>query len=239
MDDRTPIGEFPPDADLTAIIVANSVPFVGLLAFGTSGSALVVFYWLEFTVLSVWALVRGIFAGKPPERDADRSTFLDTWGEAGIPVPGTSVKILYQTLPGLVFLVPLLAVVWAGFGGLVAGPVLAANPEAELPSWVLVGAAAVFVTEGGRTATEYLYRGKYKQTSVWMALRGVLFEGFVLAGLGLLVVVTADAVVDGKSASVEAAASGPLVLTAVVLKCIVDLTNYYVANRDESIGELI
>ena len=128
---------------------------------------------------------------------------------------------------------------WAGFGGLVAGPVLAANPEAELPSWVLVGAAAVFVTEGGRTATEYLYRGKYKQTSVWMALRGVLFEGFVLAGLGLLVVVTADAVVDGKSASVEAAASGPLVLTAVVLKSFIDLTKYWIANRDESIGELI
>lgn len=239
MDDRTRMGEFPPDADLTATIIANSVPFVGLLAFGMSGVALVVFYWLEFTVLSAWALVRGIFAGEPPESDTDRSTFVDNWGEAGIPIPGTSVKILYQTLPGLVFFVPLLAVVWAGFGGLVAGPVLAASPEAELPSWVLVGAAAVFITEGGRTATEYLYRGEYKQTSVWMALRGVLLEGFVLAGVGLLVVMTADAVVDAKSVSIEAGASGPLVLTAVVLKFVIDLIKYWIANSDEPIRELI
>lgn len=226
-----------PNAGLLAVLTANGAPAVGLLAFGTSGVGLVVFYWLEFTALSVWALVRALFAGQPPETGGEGLGA--TWGDAGIPIPGTDLTILYRTLQGLVLFVPLLAVVWVGVGGLVAGPVIAATPDAEMPPWVVVGAAAVFFTEGGRTVVEYFHRGGYRETTVGAALKGVFLRGVVLAGVGLLVVMIADEFAEGRAVSVEAAASGPLVFAAVGVKFGIDLAAHYATERDASLGGLI
>jgi len=70
-----------------------------------------VFYWLEFTTLAVWAIVRAIFAGKPSEADGDHPIFGNSrWVGTGIPIPLTSVEIRYETIPTLIIIIPLLAV---------------------------------------------------------------------------------------------------------------------------------
>ncbi|ERH08164.1 MAG: hypothetical protein J07HN4v3_00530 [Halonotius sp. J07HN4] len=56
------------DAKFLSILVANGIPIVGLLAFDMSAPALLAFYWLEFGVLVIWAIVRATFAGKRRER---------------------------------------------------------------------------------------------------------------------------------------------------------------------------
>lgn len=221
-----------PESRVTAVVVANAVPIVGLVGFGTSGSGLLVFYWLEFTVLSVWAIVRAVFSGKPRETDADHPTIGDhVDGDAGIPIPWTAVTIRYRTIPALIVIVPLLAVVWAGFGGVVVGPVVAANPGAEPPQWVIVGAVTVFVTEGGRTAIEYFYRGGYRNATVWMPVKDLFWQGFVLVGAGLAVVLIAREFAEGKSVTLEEAASGPMLVLVVFGKFATDLAAYYLSDR--------
>jgi hypothetical protein len=237
MSDFDTVEQLLPNITLTAVIVANGVPVVGLLAFNMSGLGLVVFYWIEFTILSLWALLRGLFAGMPPEPDDEQPAFgttyrLTDWGNAGISIPETDVKILYRTLPGLVFLIPFLGALWVGFGGFVAGPVITANPEAELPVWVIVGAATVVITEGWRTGIEYFYRGGYRQTTVWIALRGVLLEGFVLVVAGLLVLTFANELADSRTINIETAARRPLILAAIIIKFSIDLARYHLERHD-------
>ena len=64
-----------PDAKLVSVVVANTIPVVGLLAFDMSAAALLTFYWLELGVLSVWAIVRALFAGKRPTKQTEREAF--------------------------------------------------------------------------------------------------------------------------------------------------------------------
>jgi hypothetical protein len=227
------IWELIPESRVTAVVVANAVPIVGLVGFDTSGTGLLVFYWLEFTVLSLWALVRAVFSGKPRESDADHPTIGDHIdGDAGIPIPWTSVTIRYRTIPALIVIVPLLAVVWAGFGGVVVGPVVAANPGAEPPQWVIAGTVTVFATEGGRTAVEYFYRGEYRNATVWMPVQGLFWQGLVLVGAGLAIVLIAREFAEGNSVTLEEAASGPMLALVVFGKFAVDLTAYYLSDRD-------
>jgi hypothetical protein len=54
---------------LLGIVLANSIPVVGVVALGWNAAALVLLYWLELGVDSVWALVRALFAGRPPDLD--------------------------------------------------------------------------------------------------------------------------------------------------------------------------
>ena len=230
------IWELIPESRVTAVVVANAVPIVGLVGFDTSGTGLLVFYWLEFTVLSLWALVRAVFSGKPRESDADHPTIGDHIdGDAGIPIPWTSVTIRYRTIPALIVIVPLLAVVWAGFGGVVVGPVVAANPGAEPPQWVIAGTVTVFATEGGRTAVEYFYRGEYRNATVWMPVQGLFWQGLVLLGAGLAIVLIAREFAEGNSVTLEEAASGPMLALVVFGKFAVDLTAYYLSDRDRSL----
>ena len=230
------IWELIPESRVTAVVVANAVPIVGLVGFDTSGTGLLVFYWLEFTVLSLWALVRAVFSGKPRESDADHPTIGDHIdGDAGIPIPWTSVTIRYRTIPALIVIVPLLAVVWAGFGGVVVGPVVAANPGAEPPQWVIAGTVTVFATEGGRTAVEYFYRGEYRNATVWMPVQGLFWQGLVLVGAGLAIVLIAREFAEGNSVTLEEAASGPMLALVVFGKFAVDLTACYLSDRDRSL----
>ncbi len=111
------------------MLVASSVPVVGLLAFDTSAAALLVFYWLELGVLMIWATVRALFAGKLPGEETERepfsgpqwatprvvlpSRFFDDgdevsaaddgdWRSRQIPVPGTDAGVYLGTVPALV-----------------------------------------------------------------------------------------------------------------------------------------
>jgi len=66
--------------------------------------------------------------------------------------------------------------VWAGFGGVVAGPVVAAANMTETPVRPLTGAGVVFLSEGTQTIREYFYRGGYRETSVWTAAKGIFYS---------------------------------------------------------------
>jgi len=53
--------------DLLGTIASNSLPIVGVAFLDWSAAALLFLYWFELGVDSVWALVRAVFAGRPPE----------------------------------------------------------------------------------------------------------------------------------------------------------------------------
>ena len=248
-----------PDAKLVSVVVANGVPVGGLLVFDMSAAALLTFYWLELGVLSIWALVRALFAGKRPsqteERDAsggaqlamfraiasrrlfDRcreSLSIDhSWKDIRFTVPRTDIGVYLGTIPALIFVMIFLSVVWLGFGGVVAGPVLAATNATELPVWVLTGTGVVFVGEGGQTARDYFYHGRYRDTSVVMAFKQVFYQGLVMVAAGLAVVLIAYAFAAGRAVSVAEAASGPLIFLAVAGKLFIELTMYYLGRLDE------
>lgn len=255
-----------PDVKLLSVLVANSVPVVGLLAFDTSAAALLVFYWLELGVLMIWAIIRGAFAGKPPGEEADREPFSGSqwavvrvilsarffensdedstsndrsWRDWQIPVPRTDVGIYLGTVPALVVVILLFSVVWAGFGGVVAGPVVVAANMTNAPMWPLTGAGFVFLSEGTQTLRDYFYAGGYRETSVWPAAKGVFYNGFVVVGAGLLVLVSVQESIEGKAVSVESAASGPLIFTAIVSKFLIDLTAYYIDRLEQPLRDLI
>jgi len=254
------------DTKFLSILVANGIPIVGLLAFGMSAPALLSFYWLEFGVLVIWAIVRATFAGKRRETGASElrsyrggwailqlifsSRFFDDkkedslsndsgWADTQIPIPRTNVGIYLGTIPALVFIIPMLAVLWFGFGGVIAGPVVAATNTTNTPTWILTGAGIIFLSEGGQMVVEYFYRGRYQETTVWMAVKGIFWQGFALLGAGLVVLLIAFGFAEGKTVSVENAASGPLIFVAVAGKLLIDLTTQYLEERDQPLEELI
>lgn len=246
------------DPKLVSVLVANGIPVVGLLAFGMSAAALLAFYWLELGILSVWAIVRATFAGKRPEAQDDRSAFSGphwstlrvvrswvpvwtenkgssaserSWRQRQIPIPWTDVGVYLGTVPALVVIVPMLAVVWLGYGAVVAGPVAAASNVTDTPRWVLTGAGVVFVSEGAQTLVTYFLRGGYCDTSAYRAVKGVLWQGFLLSCVGLFVLLIAYEFADGRAVTIEGAASGPLIVLAIACKLLIDLVQYY---RDQS-----
>lgn len=248
------------------MLVANGVPAAGVLAFDTSAAALVLFYWLELGVIMSWAVVRAAFAGKFPGEDAEREPFSgpqwaalrvilssrlfedsgvdstsdeSSWRERQIPLPRTDVGIYLGTIPALVVVLFLFSVVWAGFAGVVAGPVVATADVTDAPTWPLTGAGVVFLSEGTQTVRDYFYRGGYRETSVWTAARGIFYKGFVLTGAGLLVLVGVYESIEGNAVSLESAASGPLLFTVIAAKFLIDLTEYYIDGLEQPIRELI
>jgi len=254
-----------PDAKVVSVVVANGIPVVGLLAFDTSAAALLTFYWLELGVLSVWAIVRALFAGKRPSKEDERRGFTDaqlaairaikssrifdrlrdsvpvdhSWKDIRFTIPRTDVGIYLGTIPALVFVIFFLSVVWLGFGGVVAGPVLAATNATELPAWVLIGTGVVFLSEGGQTARDYFYHGHHRETSVSMAFKQVFYQGLVMVAAGLVVLLVAFEFADGKAVSVEAAASGSLIFLAVTGKFVTELTIYLLDGLEEPLREKI
>jgi len=254
------------NGNLLSVFVANAIPMIGFLVFDTSAVALLTFYWLELGVLAVWAIVRALFAGHRPDRGTGLNELSGTLmatarvlspdgpsesanrqsasGDGGVMdrrilIPRTDVGIYVGTIPALLFIVPLLTVVWIGFGGLVAGPVIAASDPTTTPAWVLTGAGVVFVSEGGRTISEYFYDGKHRETSAWTAVNGIFWQGFALASAGLLVVLFAYEATEGNAGSVERTARNPLIFIAIACKLLIDLTSRYLNRRDEPLRELI
>ena len=255
-----------PDVTLLSVVIASVVPAAGLLVFGTSAAALVVFYWLELSVLMIWALVRGLFAGKLPSEETEREPFSShrwttlryilpsgffekdeegstshrsSWRSWQIPIPQTNVGIYLGTIPGLVVVMFLFAVVWVGFGGVVAGPVVAAADMTDYATWPLTGASVVFLSEGVKTAREYFYHGGYHDNSVWTAAKRIFYKGFVLVGAGLLVLLLVYESTEGDGASLESTASGPLIFTVILFKFVIDLIEYYIGGLDQPLRDLL
>ena len=232
-----------PRPELLAVIVGNGLPLIGVVALGWNAAALIFLYWLELGVLSLLAVVRALFAGRPSEFDGDPLILgALTRRTASIGVPRTDVAIRLSTLPFVLTAVPLLAVLWFFVGVVTVGVVGDASlSEATLGS-VVVAAFGILLSESAGTAVDYFYRGAYRDHSAQTALRGVLVRGMTLAVGGLFTVMAVALVSDFPSdvplSDLDPAVVGtPLLVGVVSLKFGLDLAGVYgdrLAAFDES-----
>jgi hypothetical protein len=65
------------------------------------------------------------------------------------------------------------------------------------------------------------------------------YEGFVLVGAGLLVLLSVYVSTDGETAGLESAASGPIILTVIATTFLIDLTVYYIDTLDKPLRDLV
>lgn len=226
-----------PDAKLSALLMANGIPIVGIIVFDLSVLELLTLYWLEFGVVCFWAVVRATFAERPMERDGD-PVLLGAINnkQTSIPVPILDANIRLMTIPTLLFATPILIGLWIFVGALVVGPVTSVNPNADPSAWVVVGAFGIFITEGWRTLTSYFRDGEYRNHNVATALQSVVTEGATVLIASIVALLTAALIVTNggaadSSRAVERVATGPLVAVVVSIRLLTDLAGYYYDGR--------
>jgi hypothetical protein len=216
--------------ELLSAVVTNALPVVGVVALDWSGAALLLLYWLELGIDSVWALVRALFAGRPPD--------IDTGGllvgplaarQATLSVPRTDLRIYLSTLVTLPLVVLILGTAWLVTGALLVGPV--PSPSSETMGSVTLAGVGVFVLTGGTTVRNYFYNREYREHNSQTAFGGLLFKmGAVFLG-GVCTLVLMTAATNGPDAEVgslaPAAAELPLLLMVVALKFTADLLGVY------------
>lgn len=223
-----------PRSEVLAVVVANVVPLVGVLAFGWRAATLVTIYWFELAVMIFWALVRALFAGRPSDFDrealilgvlADRS--------AALPLPRTVVRIQLSTLPVLVIVGPVLGLLWFAAGIVTVGVLGDRALEADVIETATVATLAVFCVEGGRTTLEYFYRQGYRDHSAQTVVGDVFWKGAVLFFVGLFTsffAALADPAVatDESISNVDPTIVGvPLLVGIVLVKFGIDLAGVY------------
>ncbi|MDB9250803.1 DUF6498-containing protein [Halorubrum ezzemoulense] len=226
-----------PDPELSALLVANLVPVVGIVVFNLSVLELLTLYWLEFGVVCFWAVVRATFAGRPMERNGDPillGAIATKKTSISVPLIGANVRLL--TIPTLLFVVPILIGLWLFVGALVVGPVANVNPDANISSWLIAGAFGIFIAAGWRTATTYFRDGDYQDHNVATALQSVVTEGATVLLASIIALLTAALVVSNggggeTSRAVERVATGPLVAVVVSIRLLTDLAEYYYDGR--------
>jgi hypothetical protein len=216
------VRRYGPHPETVAIVVANGFPLVGVVALGWDLVALVSLYWFELGVLTLWALGRALVAGRPSEFDEDPLLGGALANKrAAIPLPSTGLEIRLSSLPVLVAATPVLAAVWFLAGVTTVGVIGRTPDEAALGS-IALAVIGLFVSEGGRTALEYVHRGGYREHSAQTAIRGVFTRGVVVALGGmvtaLVVGLGTDSVAPDESLSaVDPAVVGPPLLIGIVL----------------------
>ncbi|ELZ34263.1 DUF6498-containing protein [Halorubrum tebenquichense] len=226
-----------PDASRSAAVavgIANLLPLVGVVALGWDATTLVTVYWFELGVVAAFAVLRGVFAGRPSGFDTNVLVFgAIAEKRLSLPVPRTGVRVHLSSLFSLAVLLPFLAVSWA-----VTGPILLALAGAEgvRPETVgtaLLAATGIAAAEALRTAVDYFHRGGYRDESAGTAVRGVLLRMVTLLLVGFFVVpLVAAAVADDTDVPIGEVADpttfGPLVLgIAVLVKFAFDLAALY------------
>jgi hypothetical protein len=226
--------------ELLAVIVANTLPIVGIVALGWNVVALVVLYWIELAVSFCFALLRATFAGRPseygrPSEDDSDPPILGALRRkrASLSLPWTEVGIRLSTLPVLVFAVPFMSAVWFFAGVVTVGIVAPESPDSGMVETVVIAGFGVFLTELARTGFEYFYRGGYREHSAQTALQGELFRG-VAIGIGGLAIAFLAAVVSGSVAADEPISSldpsvvgTPVLIGIVLVKLAFDLADVY------------
>ena len=127
--------------ELLSILVTNALPIVGVGLLDWSAAALLLLYWLELGVDSVWALVRALFAGRPPDI-ATEGLLVGPLAarQVSLSVPRTDLRVYLTTVLTLPVTVLIVAGAWLLTGALLIGPL----PEPS--SDTLVG---VMVASGG------------------------------------------------------------------------------------------
>jgi len=237
------LSESAPRPELIAVLVGNGLPLVGVVALGWNAAALLFLYWLELGILSLLAVVRALFAGRPAEFDGD-PLILGALAHrtASVGVPRTDVRIRLSTLPVLLAAVPLLAVLWVLVGAFTVGVVGDVTLSEATLGTVMLAALGILLSESTATAVDYFYRSAYRDHSAQTALRGVLVRGLTLFVGGLFTVMTvalaSDLPSDVPISELDAATVGtPLLVGIVGVKFGLDLAGVYgdrLAAFDES-----
>ena len=207
---------------LAVAIATNAAPIVGVLALDWSIAALLVLYWLELGVGLGYGAVRGLFAQRPPEHDADPllvGAFANKRGRIG--VPGTDLGVQVANVPVLLVGVPAFGLVWVVVGAIAigaAGEGLSANPIDEGAALtILVGFVTVVVARGYQTVSEYFLTGAYESASVQRALWSGIGPTFVVGG----------AMVAGGIGTAAGVPAAVAVVATVVGKFLLDLADVY------------
>jgi hypothetical protein len=236
-------------SEAAAVAVANLLPLVGVVALGWNAAALVTLYWFELGIAGFFAVVRGLFAGRPSDLDADALVFGALASKPlALSIPRTGVRIHLSSVLSLLVVAPILAGTWVVLGGVVLGFVGADSLSDPALETVTIAVGVVLLSEAGTTAVDYFYRGGYREESAGTAVSGVFFRlATVLVGGIMTVTVVAEAVgVDGDATPTEAAdpvAFGvPVLVGAVCVKFAFDLAGLYrdrLAALDESSGGLL
>ncbi|GAA0714558.1 hypothetical protein J2744_003033 [Halorubrum trapanicum] len=225
-----------------SVAIANLLPLVGVVALGWNAAALMTLYWFELGIASGWAVVRGLFAGRPSE--VEREVLISgplAQRRVGLSLPRTDVQIRLSSLLVLPIVVPILAVVWAFVGVLTVGVVVDGSLSPNALDTVTLAILAVFVGEGATTLVEYFGRGEHRDHSAQTAVTGVFARGaaIFLGAMFTVTVLGAGTLEDDAPISaIDPAAIGlPLLLGIVAVKFGFDLAGLYgdrLAAFDES-----
>jgi len=231
---RSQAQNYCPPPKLLAVVVANALPLVGVGLLGWNLAALVTLYWLELGVLSLWALVRALFAGRPSEFDGDPLIAGALAAKpVGIPVPWTGLCIHLSSLLVLPVGVGLLALVWFFAGAMTVGVLGPVALGPDVLTSVVVAGFGIVLSEGASTVHDYFYRGGYREHSAQTAIQGVFVRGAVI-GLGGMVTAmvvglgVGSVSMDDHIRAVDPSIVGvPLLVGIVLVKFGFDLASLY------------
>ncbi|GCF16216.1 hypothetical protein Harman_41510 [Haloarcula mannanilytica] len=169
--------------ELLSISVANVLPVIGVVLLDWSAAGLLLLYWLELGIDSVWALVRSLFAGRPPEIETD-SVLVGALAarQYSLSVPRTGLRVYLTTVVVLPLTVLIIASAWLLTGALLIGPLPA--PSSNTITGVTAAALGIFISSGVLTVRNYFYNGEYRRHNSQTAFRGLLFKmvTVILAG---------------------------------------------------------
>ena len=228
------VQHYSPPAETIAVIVANAMPLVGVVFLGWDLAALVFLYWFELGILSFWALVQALFAGRPSELDGSPLIAGAVASKrTTIRLPFTDLGIRLSTLPVMAVAIPILTLVWFFAGVTTVGVVGTETPDPDALGMVVLAGFAIFLSEGASTLVEYFYRGGYREESAQTAIQGVFIRGAVIGVGGMLTAVFvglgAGAVEpDDPITAVDPTVVGlPLLVGIVLVKFAFDLSGLY------------
>lgn len=223
-----------PSPELFAVVVANAFPFVGVVALGWDLVALVILYWFELGVLTLWALVRALFAGRPSELEDDPLIAGALASKpVAISIPRTGVGVQLSTLPILAVVAPVLCLIWFFAGVMTVGVLGPDTLRSSTLTMVTLALLGIFVSEGVSTAVEYFYRRGYREHSAQTAIQGVFMRGAVIGVGGMFTAMFAGLVAgsvetDEPISAVDPAVAGvPLLVGIVLVKFAFDLAGLY------------
>ncbi|MDS0222846.1 DUF6498-containing protein [Haloarcula sp. S1AR25-5A] len=216
--------------ELLSISVANSLPVIGVVLLDWSAARLLLLYWLELGIDSVWALVRSLFAGRPPEIETD-SLLVGALAarQYSLTVPRTGLRVYLTSVVVLPVTVLIVGMAWLFAGALLVGPL--PEPSPDTIAGVTAAATGIFISTGATNIRKYFYNGEYRKHSSRTAFRGLLFRMVTVVFGGIITLVLITAATEGPEAELGAldptAVGLPLLLMVICFKFTSDYLGVY------------
>jgi len=216
--------------EVLGVLASNAFPVLGVLTLDWSAASLLLLYWFELGVDAFWAVVRAVFAGRPPDIESGGLLFGPLAArQPTLPVPRTDLRVHLTTIVGLPLTIPVVGVAWLFAGAVLIGPV----PELSSDSIrsVTLAAIGIFLVTGGSTVRTYFFDGEYRYHNARTAFGGLLFKIIIVFFTGLVTVVFVGTATEGPKTpitSIDPTAVGlPLLLVIIGLKFTSDYLSVY------------